>query len=84
MEESTRAAFRLMADGLWQLEMTLQLHLSSVEGGEPGPISRHQFARLLRDMEKQVGQLHSTIKSLGGGPEPGPNEITMVRRDLPR
>ena len=95
MDESTRAAFRITATGLWNLGMTLQVHLASMETAEPGPISKHQMIRLLRDLEKQVDQLQASIERIGmesaSRPDSGtdsepdfePDEPTRVRTDLP-
>ena len=83
MDPSTRHAFRLLADGLWKVEMTLQLHLNSLQALSPGPIDKHQLSRLLRDLEKHIAQLHSTASQIAAGPTTaGPDDKTRVRSDL--
>lgn len=82
MDRETREAFSVLADGLFRVEMTLQLHLKTLETVGPGPVDKHQLARLLRDLENQISKLHATVKGIATVRTSNPEDATQVRPDL--
>ena len=82
MDRETREAFSLLAEGLWRVEMTLQLHLNTLQALSPGPIDKHHLSRLLKDLEGQMGELRSAVKGINAGTSTGSSDETRVRTDL--
>ncbi|MCP4902547.1 MAG: hypothetical protein GY906_36750 [bacterium] len=82
MDNETKAVFHVLAEGLWRVEMTLQLHLNSLQAMGPGPIDKHHLSRLLKDLEGQMGELRSAVKSIDAAASPKPEDETRVRTDL--
>ena len=59
--EEAQEVFDKLDQGFVRLKMALNRSASSLATGPPGPVTRDEMSKILRDLEAQIGGIHNAL-----------------------